>query len=225
MAAIKEYFEKEIKTKDEKIDELETDIISLYELQDTQNQYGWRENIKIINVEEKPGEDTNKIVIDVCKLAGVTLTDADISVSHRLPSYDPTPVRNGKANGDGSPTNAAPKKVKAIIAKLIKRDNRDKVIEGRGKLYENPKDDYPNALIFEDMTPMKSKIMFHLKNRDDKKKFKYVWSHNGRIYARTAEESEQKPLPKAHIVNNASDLMKLGWTKDEVKNIIKNKRN
>ena len=72
---------------------------------------------------------------------------------------------------------------------------------------------------------MKSRIMFHMKNRDDKKKFKYVWSHNGRIYARTAEESEQKPLPKASIVNNISDHMKFGWTKDEVKNIIKNKRN
>ena len=66
--------------------------------------------------------------------------------------------------------------------------------------------------------------MYQMKQRNDKTMFKYVWSHNGRIYARTEAEAEMKPLPKATIVNKVTDLIKHGWSKEEIKNLIKNKR-
>ena len=74
--------------------------------------------------------------------------------------------------------------------------------------------------------------MYQLRNRDDKKAFQNVWSIDGRIYCRTPEQAKQaaearqrkQTEPKATVVNNPSDLLKLGWTENEVTAIMKNKR-
>ena len=80
---------------------------------------------------------------------------------------------------------------------------------------------FKSARIYEDVTPLRSRIMFQLRNKDDKKAFKYVWSRGLRIYARTHEEAAMEPQPKPHIISNPDDLLKLGFTEIEVENIIK----
>ena len=55
-------------------------------------------------------------------------------------------------------------------------------------------------------------------------KYKIVWSRDGRIFCRTEEESRQVPQAKPHIINRVEDLVKLGFTEGEIKNIIHGKR-
>ena len=73
--------------------------------------------------------------------------------------------------------------------------------------------------------------MYQLRNRDVKKAFKHVWSIDGMIFCRTADQAEKgaearrrkEPEPRASVVNNPSDLIKLGWTKGEVEDIMSNR--
>ena len=68
--------------------------------------------------------------------------------------------------------------------------------------------------------------MYHLRNRDNKQAFRYVWSKGGRIYARTHQEADlprdQQPKPK--IINTPDDLAKVGFLNNEILDIINNVR-
>ena len=92
----------------------------------------------------------------------------------------------------------------------------------------------PEAAIFDDVTPLRSRILCSLRNKQDnenKKVYKFVWTKDGRIYARTEEESQRRnssgelDQPKPHIINKPQDLAKLGWTLREINDIIHNIRN
>ena len=52
---------------------------------DKLEQYGQRETIRINGIPETEGEDTNVLVTELAADIGVTITTADISVSHRMP--------------------------------------------------------------------------------------------------------------------------------------------
>ena len=68
--------------------------------------------------------------------------------------------------------------------------------------------------------------MYHLRQRNDKQAFKFVWSKAGRIYALTPEQAalprdEQGP---PHKINTPDDLSKVGFSKTEIEDIINNVR-
>ena len=52
--------------------------------QDRLEQYG-RESIRIHGVEDKSGENTNEIMVELAKDIGVDITEAAILASHSLP--------------------------------------------------------------------------------------------------------------------------------------------
>ena len=69
------------------------------------------------------------------------------------------------------------------------------------------------------------------KDASDEKKYKFVWTREGRILFRTEEESLQrvpnpktgKPgMPKPHTINKPQDLEKYGWQPQEIIDIISN---
>ena len=79
-----------------------------------------------------------------------------------------------------------------------------------------------SAVLYEDVTPLRSRIMYQLRQREDKKAFKYVWSKGGRIYARTHAEADQTiNQPPPHKINNPDDLLKIGFSQEEIDSIIK----
>ena len=83
---------------------------------------------------------------------------------------------------------------------------------------------YKSVAIYEDVTPLRSRIMYELRQREDKKKFRYVWSRGGRIFCRTTEEVAMSKMPKPHVINKPEDLIEVGFSHGEIENIIKNKR-
>ena len=78
---------------------------------DRLEQYSRRENVRIYGLAETQGECTNTVVIDMARDIGVTITPADISVSHRL----------GRPEGGGSTADSRPR---PLIVKLVRRDTK-----------------------------------------------------------------------------------------------------
>ena len=179
-------FQAKLDEKDAIITLMETKITALtkkvrenYFEQDAQAQYIRSENIKIQSIEYQTGEDTNKIVKDVFKYCGVPITDNDISTSHRLMSKEKMDAQITPANRDT--------KIPAIIVRVNRRDLKTKLLEYKKTITTNAEcpDNLRKAMMYEDVTPLRSRIMYQLRNRNNKKEYRYVWSKGGRIYAHT----------------------------------------
>ena len=182
--------------------------------------YNRRENVKIEGVEFVDGEDTNEIVKEIGKYAGIEITDADISISHRL----------GSSNDDSTPPPPGlpkpQKRIPSIIFRASRRDIKNKLFEARKNVATNSNcpNKYKSVAIYEDVSPLRSRIMYELRQRGDKKEFRYVWSRGGRIFCRTPEEALMSKVPKPHIINKPEDLSTVGFSHEEIEAIIKNKR-
>ena len=203
-----------------RIEKLEKDLREAEYQLDAQSQYNRRDNIKICGIEQKEGENTNEIIKKVADFIGEPIEASDISISHRL---QPRKTEN---------VNESAVKHPAIICKFVKRDTRNRVIRAKKQMSLRSDNPYPDAFICEDVTPLRSRIMYQLRNKDDKKAFKHVWSIDGRIYCRTPDQAEKaaearknkQPEPKATVINNPSDLLKLGWTQPEIEVLMRPKR-
>ena len=213
-------YEAKLAEKDVLISNLQKNVRENYYNLDALSQYNRSENIKIHGIEYRQGEDTNKIVKDVAKYCGVPLSDSDISVSHRLMSREQMDASINPSNRD--------KKIPVIIARVTRRDLKQRLLEAKKTLLTNVEcpPELKKATMYEDVTPLRSRIMYQLRQRNDKQAFKFVWSKAGRIYARTPEEAalprdqQQKPL----IINTPDDLTKAGFSEAEIEDIIKNPR-
>ena len=192
---------------------------------DNIGQYSRRDNLKIIGVPALPDEDISQIVVDIVKHTGVQLEKDDISIAHHINTYHDTVDSN---------TN---KKAPSIICKLKSGNKRSKIFDAKRQIRVKPSPPHPTAGIYDDVTPLRSRILYALRNKkvegSDKKKCEFVWSREGRIYCRTEDESKQKvmnhttgreAMPKPHIVNKPQDLEKLGWSRQEILDIIHNKK-
>ena len=208
-----------VKKRDETIAELKSELRVYRNDHDALACYNRRENLKIQGVEYVEGEDTNKIVKEICKYAGREITDADISTSHR----NGNPKKDGN-NVPGLTTTA--NKVPDIYVRFTRRDVKTEVFENRKNLATNQHcpTKYKNVAIYEDVTPLRSRIMYELRNRNNKQTFKYVWSRGGRIFCRTHEEANMTTMPKPTVINKPEDLQKVGFNESEIEAIILNKR-
>ena len=217
-----EAYEKKLSDKqlviDEKlkeIDDLKGEIRKCHFENDALGQYNRRENIKIHGVEYKPNESITEIAKDIGKYSGVKIEESDISCGHRLMSKSELDKRAASANKS--------EKIPQLIIRFNRRDVKDKLLSSSKNLqFNNECPAYlKNVRLYEDVTPLRSRMMFQLRQKDDKKAFKFVWSRGGRIYARTHEEAAADPQPKPHIFNTPDDMLNCGFTKSDVDAIIK----
>ena len=154
---------------------------------DRLEQYGRRETIRINGIPETEGGDTNDIVKQLAADIGVSITTADISVSHRMP---------------GRPGTA-----KTIIAKFVRRDVKASVMRNKRKLRENDK--RRGVYVNEDLTPLRAKLSKVLRSDPAIKK---VWSIDGRIFCVINEDGRETKK----TIETPDDLFKLGWTEERV---------
>ena len=82
-------------------------------------QYGRRQNLEIVGIPTKPGENTNKIVQEVAKLMKINLSEDQISTSHRLPA--PQRPKNDDTSSGSRKILASP----PIIARFLSSDVRN----------------------------------------------------------------------------------------------------
>ena len=190
-------------------------INDLQEATDASGQYNRRDNFKIMGIPQQEHEDLIVIAKSVTKHIGREISEHEISDIHRLPS----------PNNSTNSTNNVP----GIILRVNRRTVKHTIMDNKKILRTSPHAEYPNLAIYEDLTPLRSRILYALRNRtkDGNKVFKFTWSKQGRIYCRTEEQSKPGPdrkLPRPSVVNKPNDLLKLGFSEQEVKEIIQTKR-
>ena len=143
------------------------------------------------------GEDVIQIVKDIAKhTTGEDLHENEISVAHRIMS------KENRDKLDAIPFNPHAAVTKenspSIIVKFCRRNTRAKVFDHRKQNATKPNSPHPKAEIYEDVTPIRSRILYALRNRSDgsgNKLYRYVWSREGRLYCRTETEAKQTPQP------------------------------
>ena len=103
-------------------------------------QYSRRENVRIVGIEEKVGEDLEEIVIEVGRKVGVDIEREDISDCHRV---------GARKQGVVS---------RQIITRFMNRKKKKALIEGARKNAKNVEDLKGKVYINEDLTDMRQKM-------------------------------------------------------------------
>ena len=202
-------FNTELKKRDEEIINLKNSQESLrkivinksFELEKLQ-QYVNRDVIKICGVPEPTGlgpreyENTNDTVKQVMSAADIEITDADISVTHRLPARE--------------------QQTKSILLKTGRRDVRNMIMRQKKAMRESTKfkTEYPNAFIVEHLTPLRSKVAYRLRNDATIEK---CWTIDGRIKVKKVG-ADSKTAPTT--IDSLAMLIKIGWTQEMVDDLI-----
>ncbi|XP_077864342.1 polycystin-1-like protein 2 [Saccoglossus kowalevskii] len=136
-------------------------------------QYTRRNNLEIAGIIEEENENTDDIVVKVAAAAGVTISPNDIDISHRLPR------RSNSRNHQ--PT--------SIIVKFVRRTIRNELYKSKKHLKNRSACNIEFAsnnriYINENLTPTNKQIFFEANQRRNEKRWKFIWTTNGKIYTR-----------------------------------------
>jgi hypothetical protein len=139
-------------------------------------------------------ENTDELVIKVGSLMGLILQKTNKSISHRLPqntqkySSRLRPREGGRAN--------TVNQFLKVIVKFTRRETKEKFCQGRKQLFDKTTKDIGLARLLDNRIYIakspspRNKELFalSLKLKRDKK-FKFIWTHSGRIHLRRDNDS------------------------------------
>ena len=160
---------------------------------DELEQYGRRESGRLRDVVEDPiiydnkgkikdAEDCAQVIVDAAAVAGVKIEKADIQRAHR--------VGRRKLPGVNKQGVYQTPKPRPIIFKMKDYGKRLAIIKNKKKFRENTSKDghekLKEAFIVEDLTPLRSKLLWYAKNRCHGK-FINCHTKEGKILAQTSE--------------------------------------
>ena len=182
--------------------ELKKTVIKLDQLE----AYSRRNCINISGVPERDGEETDQLILDVAKAAGVNLKLADLDRSHRIGRPGDRP-RN-------------------IIVRLLTHSARQRLLEARRNLsahrvrdHQVLTDEVLGGVYLSECLTQRSQYLLFIARR--LKASKMVWaaySTNGRVKVRLAENEAPK------TIDDISDLKQLVGD-DAVQSIVENTNN
>ena len=162
---------------------------------DALEQYGHRQNLEIVGVPLKEGENTNEIVIKVAKMLNVSLSSDQISTSHRLQTRL-------------KPKNSEPAASPPIIVRFLSRDVRNLLYANRklartANLQEFSLQGAKNIYINENLTQSRKKLFWHAKQKAIASNFKFYRTVNGNVYVRKSSDTDSLPI------KNIDDISKI----------------
>ena len=156
-------------------------------------QYSRRACLNISNIPEGGrAEDTDQLVIDVAKMAGVTLTRADIDVSHRIGT-------------------ARPGKARTIVARFVHFSKRQQLFDARRQLRQPRSipgssvttDVAQRAFISDNLTKDNQYVMYRARQYKKEGKLHSAWSDVGKMKVRLREAAPTT------VIRCLADLLKL----------------
>ncbi|KAK6191173.1 hypothetical protein SNE40_002911 [Patella caerulea] len=194
----------EMQTKD-------TEIQELKDKNDELEQYGRREGIRISGITERPDEDTDKIVIEVGKLIGITITLNDINRSHRVgnPQVESTRPRQIICRFRGYYTKRSfikqAKNLKDIRSKIeilssVSPEGDQTEVKSNETGSSQPTASTPrthqkipdifqhNIFINEDLTKVRSNLAFQARQLQKEKKIQSTWTSDGIIFIKKRDD-------------------------------------
>lgn len=167
---------------------------------DDLEQYIRRDCVEIKGIPSFRNEDTSEIVQEVAELLDVDLDKDDISISHRLPSYDSQ--QSSSNNGLPPPP--------TIIVKFVRREAKESFYKARFKLKNKSTQDLNKyssetknpIYLSESLTQMRRKLFKSCLKIKKELKLNSVYTLNGRIYMRKDKDS------RSEVILNEVDLAK-----------------
>jgi hypothetical protein len=156
-------------------------------------QYLRRDCLEISGVKPNAEYSSEAIVESIGKVLKVNIEEKDISTAHPLPTFN---------------KDALPK----IIVKFTRRNVRNKFYAERKTLAGKNLKDNPHVRKFlvgdsiyisESLTPRRKKLYGNINKFRKKLKWKFIWSHNGRIYIKKNEGTTER-----YAFDTADDLAK-----------------
>ena len=166
---------------------------------DELEQYGRKESLRVIDVPEEPlaynekgkivdNEDCAQIIIDAADTLGVKVEKQDIQRAHRM----------GKKKGPvKDPTTGVmkPRKPRQIIVRFKDYNKRLSIVKKKKNLQNVAKekniDKLKNAFIVEDLTQLRSKLLWYAKNQCSGK-FINCHTKEGKILAQIANSGKDE---------------------------------
>ena len=166
-------------------------------------QHANRDTFKLCGIKEPTNlgggyENTQDTVIKALETANVQIKKEEISASYRVP---------GKPDGP-----------KNLLIKCSLQDVKDRVMRNKKILRacEDFQKEYPNAYIVEQLTPLRSKVAYML--RQDNEKIEKVWTIGGRIkYILAGAGTGEKPK----TIDSLSQLKLVpGWDEEKIEKLV-----
>jgi hypothetical protein len=159
---------------------LKVQVNTLKATADSAEQYSRRNNIRIAGYPESSGENTDQIVLDICKQLNVDMNVNEIDRSHRT----------GKRTGSGPP--------RPIIVKFISYRARQRLLKARSGLKSN---DMKNIYFNEDLTKQRNFAMYNARLLAKSNKIDSCWTFDGLIYVKDTNQ-------EVHRITNSDDLVR-----------------
>ena len=179
---VREYFDFEIQTRDERIAKLETTVQTLLDQQDESEQYSRRNCLIFHGLEEREEENTSETIINLCEeKLGVKLNMKDIDRSHRM-----GPSREKKRRG--------------VIVKFTNYHTRDQIYKSRKKLRNVQSD---AIYIHESLTKIRTDLFWKVKTKF-REKLEALWTQDGRILCVTKHTKKRVALTKESDMHRLS---------------------
>ena len=172
-----------VAAKDKEITELKDELRRTNEQLNELEQYSRRLCINITGIPETAGESTDQIATDLAKMAGVTVTPADIDRTHRI----------GKP-GTG--------KTRAIIVRFTNFTKRQEVYNARREL-RKPRpfrgsvvsaEVAGKAFVSDNLTRQNQHTMFVARNLKKEGKIHSAWTDVGKMKIRLREGDQTKVI-------------------------------
>lgn len=126
---------------------------------DASEQYSRRNSLRISGIPETVNDDTDQIVLHVAETVGVNISPSEIDRSHRL----------------GRPGN---RQIRDILVKFTSYRARERLMKNRRNLKTS---ELRGVFVNEDLTKVRSKLLFEARKCVKTKHLLGAWSSDGRI--------------------------------------------
>lgn len=141
-------------------------------------KYLRRNTLEIQGIPISKPENTDQIIKDVGNLIGVQVEDADISISHRVPS------RNKRIPPP-------------IVVQFSRRNVRDSLLRGKKSLKSKFTTDLGykdknRIYINESLTPRSKELFKEIRSYQKTNELKSCWTFNGRVFLQESDGSDKK---------------------------------
>lgn len=199
-----------------------------YKLDDLE-QYGRRSLMRVSGIPEVPGEDTTELVCKLFAEIDPNFNNNDVDRSHRngpAPPAPATPADNQQSESltDGSdsqlqeaegrdmetvestgdeteasnvPVSTQKPKPRQIMVRVTNPSVKLRILKCRKNLKNSS--NYSNVYINEDLTRLRSKLFWHVRQLAKHRQIKQFWTTNGKIFVKDATD-------KIHSIQSTADF-------------------
>jgi len=159
-------------------------------------QYGHRQNLEIqgvaMNDDQETRQELEMKVLSVLQHVDESIDKDDIDVMHRR-----GPRKNKETQKQYMPP--------SIIVRFISRKKRNALFKARKNLKDAKFDFLSSKGVFlnDNLTPKNRQLLFHANKKRKDNQWKYLWTSNGRIFARKSDNGS------AIQIKNECDIQKI----------------